>query len=536
MADDVEQIEAKLCAFVDGLLGPADHAEIEQHLAANPSHTALVQDLMAQRQMLRRLPRESAPPDLTEILQSQLEREALLAANMFEESPPFLRIRRWPQLLAAAAIVALALGLGTIVYLVLPPAHPVASIVAPPPDNPVVDARTRTPTDESIVGNLDKEIDTKAGREADAPGDLQDRTYLIRNQKGGADGAVALNSAAFFGLADTNEGLVIMVKAADIQLANDEVVKYLEANSIPWTPADTHTVARALSEQPQEPQAPQGGAVYGAVQPAPTTAPAQQVETLAKAGNADPKAASALSKSPAAPAPDQFAAASDPGGQGGTIARQPDGLPQPLRGVVRSQVSRQLFLTRDDSAAARTGRVILVRNLNGQQLSDLTTTLSLTQRSRATEQGDNEDLLIARLQPPARPAVAKEYLREQSNEQARLGGAYGAKAFAPAPPSIQLTSRPSLLDQGQLAQQMLSKPADVGLFPTTAPATMPGATTMPVAIQGEGTQWWRMADMTTTSQGLYNCVIVLEDGQSPQVAPTTRPASEASQAPVDQAK
>ena len=520
MADDVEQIEAKLCAFVDGLLGPADHAEIEQHLAANRSHTALVQDLMAQRQMLRRLPRESAPPDLTEILQSQLEREALLAANVFEESPPFLRIRRWPQLLAAAAIVALALGLGTIVYLVLPPAHPVASIVAPPPDNPAVDARTRTPADESIVGDLDKEIDTKAGREADAPGDPQDRTYLVRNQKSGTDGAVALNSAAFFGLADTNEGLVIMVKAADIQFANDEVVKYLEANSIPWTPADTHIVARALSEQPQEPQAPQGGAVYGAVQPAPTTAPAQQVETLAMAGNADPKAASVPSKSPAAPA---------------IVMGRPDGTPQPVRNLVRSQVSRQLFLTRDDSAAARTGRVILVRNLNGQQLSDLTTTLSLTQRSRATEQADNEDLLIARLQPPARPVVAKGYPREQSSEQARSGGVYGAKAFGPAPPSIQPTSRRSLFDQGQLAEQTLSEPADVGLFPTTAPATMSGATTMPVAIQGEGTQW-RMAGMTTTSQGLYNCVIVLEDGQPTQAAPTTRPASEARQAPVDQAK
>ena len=39
---NTEQIEAKLCAYVDGELDAAGRAEIEQHLAANPQHRALV--------------------------------------------------------------------------------------------------------------------------------------------------------------------------------------------------------------------------------------------------------------------------------------------------------------------------------------------------------------------------------------------------------------------------------------------------------------------------------------------------------------
>src|SRR6184192_2586874 len=98
---NTEQIEAKLCAFVDGDLDAAGRAEIEAHLEANPQHRQLLAELMVQRDFLRQLPRSTAPEDLYESLQTQLERSVLLK---HDEEPPAIagRIRHSPQLFAAA--------------------------------------------------------------------------------------------------------------------------------------------------------------------------------------------------------------------------------------------------------------------------------------------------------------------------------------------------------------------------------------------------------------------------------------------------
>jgi hypothetical protein len=116
---NTEQIEAKLCAYVDGELDAAGVAEIEQHLAANPQHGALLQELIAQRQMLRDLPRDNAPEDLYENFQSQLERAVLLGAKG-AGSPVAGRINPWPQIFSVAAIFLLAIGLFAVIYFVLP--------------------------------------------------------------------------------------------------------------------------------------------------------------------------------------------------------------------------------------------------------------------------------------------------------------------------------------------------------------------------------------------------------------------------------
>src|SRR3954454_12384003 len=75
---NTENIEAKLCAYVDGELDAAGRAEIEAHLAANPQHKQLMEELRTQQDLLRELPRATAPGDLLEMVQSQLERSALL--------------------------------------------------------------------------------------------------------------------------------------------------------------------------------------------------------------------------------------------------------------------------------------------------------------------------------------------------------------------------------------------------------------------------------------------------------------------------
>ena len=75
---NTENIEAKLCAYVDGELDAAGRAEIEQHLATNPQHRQLMVELSEQRRLLGGLPRAKAPEDMLEAVQNQLERSALL--------------------------------------------------------------------------------------------------------------------------------------------------------------------------------------------------------------------------------------------------------------------------------------------------------------------------------------------------------------------------------------------------------------------------------------------------------------------------
>src|SRR3954464_2322636 len=100
---NTEQIEARLCAYVDGELDAAGRAEIEAHLQANPQHRELLAELMVQRDFLRQLPKASAPADLYDSFQTQLERSVLL--NHDTDQPHVAgRINRSPQLFAAAAV------------------------------------------------------------------------------------------------------------------------------------------------------------------------------------------------------------------------------------------------------------------------------------------------------------------------------------------------------------------------------------------------------------------------------------------------
>src|SRR5947208_9287383 len=138
MAENAEEIEAKLAAYVDGELTPAERVEIETHLVNNPSHRALLDDLTLHRNLLRSLPREKAPGDCTEGFQGQLERDILLGGNELTQARRRWRIQYSPQLLSAAAIILVALALGIIVYTVLPPHQskpPIAQLSTEPSKN-----------------------------------------------------------------------------------------------------------------------------------------------------------------------------------------------------------------------------------------------------------------------------------------------------------------------------------------------------------------------------------------------------------------
>src|SRR5439155_24183600 len=111
MMANTENIEAKLCAYVDGALDAAGRAEIEAHLAANPQHRQLMAELSDQRSLLRDLPHAKAPQDLLESVQTQLERSVLLppvgddsdAAAADRRTHIAGRIGPWQQFFGAAA-------------------------------------------------------------------------------------------------------------------------------------------------------------------------------------------------------------------------------------------------------------------------------------------------------------------------------------------------------------------------------------------------------------------------------------------------
>jgi anti-sigma factor RsiW len=117
-----EQSEAKLLAYIEGELDSAGRTEIEKHLEAHPQHRRLLDEMRGMRDWVRWLPKETAPAELAESFQMRLERTMLLDQAEDATRPP-MRLNRWPQLRAAAAVAALAVGLGTAVYFALPKPH-----------------------------------------------------------------------------------------------------------------------------------------------------------------------------------------------------------------------------------------------------------------------------------------------------------------------------------------------------------------------------------------------------------------------------
>ncbi len=115
MAENTEQIEAKLAAYVDGMLDDAERAQIEAHLKTNPQHRALLDDLITHRLLLRDLPKATAPAEVIERMEAHLERSGLLDDTPHEFAHPGRRESRWGRVAAIAAIVLLVLGLGGIV-------------------------------------------------------------------------------------------------------------------------------------------------------------------------------------------------------------------------------------------------------------------------------------------------------------------------------------------------------------------------------------------------------------------------------------
>ncbi len=104
---------SELSAFLDGQLPPADAERLAAAMETDPELRAEVASLEATRNLLKGLPRESAPDGMLDAIIEQVERNRLLhAATPVHESRPL----RWVGRLATAAIILLTVGLGIFLH------------------------------------------------------------------------------------------------------------------------------------------------------------------------------------------------------------------------------------------------------------------------------------------------------------------------------------------------------------------------------------------------------------------------------------
>jgi len=303
MSDIQENTEAKLAAYIDGDLDGSDRAEIEKLLEQNPNYRRVLDQLRQTRQLLRGLPRESAPPELSEIFNSQLERSVLLD-GITEQRPKSGPLNRWPQFMMAAAVVLLTVGLGAVIYFVLPRSRPPIRVaensVAPSGglhgtqptsaedeeedrlyrDSGSNSAGEAAPPRPAIVPGLDvtaADPSSEVGELAlDAYQNPQVQSLLYETS--GANTATPSNAE------NPKDALVMVVRSNDPQELQKQVVAYLDANSISWSAAPQQvpvtlnlTMAQSNKDNVAEAVSPWqrilgSNSSGGAIQPAPEQA------------------------------------------------------------------------------------------------------------------------------------------------------------------------------------------------------------------------------------------------------------------------
>jgi hypothetical protein len=315
MSNNQEIIEARLAAYVDSDLDAQERAEIEAHLAQHPQHRRLLEELRKGREFLRGLPRESAPAELAEGFNGQLERSVLLdGAGEFEE--PRMRVGRWPQIFAAAAIFFLTVGLAGVVYFALPnhKTYQVATNTpSPKPSVPAPSIVPGKPGEGDTTADADLAKDKDVDRDSAARPKPDTASNIAREGfgKGGLNNNLSKNGSVADGVsgrhdeltalaenvsqvpqvqellagnsvsgkpgraentpASSDEALVLAVRSNDPGQTEKELAGYLDLNNISWqrtpeqVPASLNTalamqsannVGEAVSQEPNS--------VYGA--------------------------------------------------------------------------------------------------------------------------------------------------------------------------------------------------------------------------------------------------------------------------------
>lgn len=248
MPHSTEQIEARLAAYIDGQLDETARQEIEKHLASNPQHRRLIDDLIEQKRLVESLPRESAPAEVLEVVQGHLERNALLNPLESELVESTMQINRWPQVRAVAAVLVVVAGLAAAVWFMLPSPRavpvPLALNEADPVDPSLVERSSSTPDPDhakTLAGDLHEPLPLAIARTPsrgmDDPGlpppQLPAEAAPLAGETGPTD-AWADRSSDGEGSDDGAWPLVLVVETANPQEFREQVTNFLVGNRIAW--------------------------------------------------------------------------------------------------------------------------------------------------------------------------------------------------------------------------------------------------------------------------------------------------------------
>ena len=179
MSNDREDIEARIAAYIDGELPPAEAARLEVFLAnTDPKLAEQVIGMIGDRHQIRALPKARAPEDLAARIVEQVERSTLL--NNVEHFNTHHRTW-WQSRAALAAGLLLVLGgFGYFILEALHPAnpawqaalettqHPVASVAAAPPSPVLAATPAPKPFDASMPSDVAADNQPKMAAAASA--------------------------------------------------------------------------------------------------------------------------------------------------------------------------------------------------------------------------------------------------------------------------------------------------------------------------------------------------------------------------------
>jgi hypothetical protein len=118
-----EQVREHLSAYLDKELTAELTASVVRHLDACAECRTLLDELRATADLLGRLPVRTVPPHIAQDVQRQIERQAVVGEAPSTEEPPrertipIRRVQTWPRVLAVAATIGLAAGIGILAYL-----------------------------------------------------------------------------------------------------------------------------------------------------------------------------------------------------------------------------------------------------------------------------------------------------------------------------------------------------------------------------------------------------------------------------------
>jgi Putative zinc-finger len=566
MADNQEQIESRLCQYVDGTLEAAELAEIEAHLQAHPQHRKLLSELRLMRDALRALPRESAPAEMSESFTGQLERSVLLDGIGEVPAEPRMRISRLPQLAAIAAIIALAGGLAIVLFYALPSTHTpqitqnthptISGNVDGSPDGlPKVQSKSASGEPAAPGGQVDQVSRAALPPVVDGTGKPVDRQFHEMELKSLAESqstpqvAAIANSAltndqvrALLGRADspdrtdTGRPTVVMVVTTDDPGATTRTLgNYLETSNADWQPAGANDeLAKSQTQQstingteardffeghfvkdapdvaanaPSAPAIAGGDAEHGAA--VPTTMPQTQ-PALATAREPIPAGQSVGAAAPASAL--DAAAATHPAIGSMQAAQLADNGRKDDKLVANALTGVQKQLADAGS------RLYVVRNVSFQQATNLGDVL------RQVGQGTQTPLFADKLGDGA--FDARKYRGSQQQEV--KPGSTVDLAVANPPPA----TRPQQLQSAKadnLEQARIDDAAKSKAFGAQLPQTNPAAPSAALQRAPVGGQIVQIDKEALLGSSPVDLVIVIQNAPG---VPTTAPASAPPQAPA----